>query len=275
MRSREKTCYSPGRITLPFLLAGICFWVPACDKAPTAADPEPSVPQFARPPGDMTPVKVTYGAKGTDKIYGDGISNEGPGPQNPDAGDPSTYTDDICGVTARINTGNTDDLLFDPDNSWSKKNERAGCVRRSTPMELDDPVDFICSDQPELCAVVTHGTFMNVNEVGCLLRNPDGTCLGDPPVGVAIKSTAQFNSPFCAHGLRFDEEESIPGVDVHNVWVTLTQVSPKRVWEVQTLPGEDVAVCRPDEHGSGKGKSDPNRVRHYYHLPFRLIIEEM
>ncbi len=246
-----------------------------CSDGPTASDLGTPVPQFARPPSG-TPIKVIYAAKGTDKIYGDGISNEGPGPQAPVPGDPTMYTHEVCGVSARINTGNTDDALFDPDSRWSKKDERAGCVRRSITMEFNAPVGFSCSDQPERCAVESYGTFMNVNEVGCLLRNPDGTCLRDPDVGVAIKSTTQFNPPFCPHGLRFDDEESTPAIDVHSVWVTLIQDSPKRVWEVKTLPGEDVAVCRGHEHGSGggKGKGKESETRHYYHLPFHLIIEE-
>jgi len=223
----------------------------------------------------MTLVRVEYPAKGTGKIYGDGIWNEGPGPQTPVPGEASTYTHDVCGVSARVNTGYTEDAIVDPDGFWDKKDERAGCVRRSITIEFDDPVDFSCSDQPELCPVVSFGTFMNVNEVGCLIRNPDGTCLGDPEVGEAVESIAAFALPFCPKLLRFDADESVDDIDVHNVWVTLTQTSPKRVWEVQTRPGEDVAVCGPGEQKRGRSKKGtPQKGLHYYHVPFHLIIEE-
>lgn len=273
---------------ISLLFTTVCLLGLSCNDVPTASHPA-SGPESIRtaefkkgggkgPPQDqMWPVEIKYLSEDATsyKIHGDGPNGSG------------WYRHEECGVSARINAGVTDDLITDPDTDWSSKFENdPGCDGpRTITIRYDDPADLDCTEpaNADLCIVETFGTFLNVNELGCLLRNADGSCHGDPAVDTWVETTAQFNPPFCAHGLKFNPVHKTAEQPVNNVRARLVATDPK-VWEVATLEPDsedpegrrDVAVCVPDEHGGkGKGKGKPGKpgkTRHYYHLPFRIFV---
>ena len=189
-----------------------------------------------KPAGDP-PITITYDDAASLEITSDGRG---------------TYEHGVCGVSATFNLGDARLFLASKLSGKQKQTCTDGSTDpRRVMVAFTDPVG---GSQPGGRDGSTVGAnFFKVNEVQ-LLTEAEGT----------VPRTVVIGGAGCAHQLLFNPNESVEGgVQVSDVDVTK---NPNGTWTVATRPFPDnVAVCVPDEHKSGKEWS-------YYHIDFSITV---
>ena len=228
-------------ISVTLLVAG-AFLFFACNDVPTASSPDAGTaeltgPQLAKKGGKPNfgpAIMVTFTDRADDNIRSDGRG---------------IYVDRECGVSA---TFNLEDARLDPDANKINRKEGDACGFRDGRFVA---VSFNAEDlavnspeRPELLGL-KQANFFKVNEVELV-------------TGV-VERTAVVHGAGCAHGLKFNSDESTAEFTVNNVEVTQIDLT---TWEVHSV-APHVAVCIPDED---QGSPPP---RTYWHMSFEITAK--